>query len=127
MNIKTIISLGSVVAALATPVLAQDNQDRNYPYDVERVERQQAREALGYYGRDDVRDMRRYNDPYTHDLREQRAYRGYGYRGDPGIECWNWRARTFERAREGEFQDDLDYSRCRSYNDGGYRTYRWRY
>ena len=27
-------------------------------------------------------------------------------------ECWNWRAGQFEIARPGEFQDDLDYSRC---------------
>lgn len=28
-------------------------------------------------------------------------------------ECWNWRARQFERVRPGEYQDDLDRSRCR--------------
>lgn len=122
---KTIaVTLGSIATAFAATALAQDNQTRNYPYDVERVERLDALERGVPYTR--------YDDPYTNELREQRRYyrdyRDYrGYRGDPGIECWNWRARTFERAREGEFQDDLDYSRCRAYSDGAYRTYRWRY
>ena len=116
------ITLGSIATAFAATALAQDSQERSYPFDPERVERQQEREAFGYYGREDARDMRRYDDPYTNELRQRRYYRG-----DPGIECWNWRARTFERAREGEFQDDLDYSRCRSYDGGAYRTYRWRY
>lgn len=121
-NMKAIaITLGSIATAFAASALAQDSQERSYPFDPERVERQQEMEALGYYGRDDLRDMRRYDDPYTNELRQRRYYRG-----DAGVECWNWRARTFERAREGEFQDDLDYSRCRSYNDGAYRTYRWR-
>ena len=119
---KTIaITLGSIATAFAATALAQDNQERSYPFDPERVERQQEREALGYYGRDDLRDMRRYDDPYTNDLRERY------YRGAPGVECWNWRARTFERVREGEYQDDLDYNRCRAYDDGAYRNYRWRY
>jgi hypothetical protein len=116
------ITLGSFATVFAATALAQDNQERSYPYDPERVERQQEREARGDYRRNDARDMRRYDDPYTNELREQRYYRGA-----PGVECWNWRARTFERAREGEYQDDLDYNRCRAYNDGAYRNYRWRY
>lgn len=44
--------------------------------------------------------------------RSQRFYEVRNWRGIPH-ECWNFRARTFELAREGEFQDDLDYSRCR--------------
>lgn len=114
---KTIaITLGSIAAAFATTALAQDSQERSYPFDPERVERLDAWERGVPYSRND--------DPYTRDLRERRYYRGYG---DRGIECWNWRARTYERAREGEFQDDLDYARCRAYHDGAYRTYRWRY
>jgi hypothetical protein len=35
------------------------------------------------------------------------------------MECWNPRAGHFERAREGEFQNDLDYGRCRPL-DGRY-------
>ena len=30
-------------------------------------------------------------------------------------ECWNPRAGHFERVRPGEYQGDLDYSRCRAY------------
>lgn len=115
------IALGSFATVFAATALAQDNQERSYPYDPERVERQQEREARGDYRRNDARDMRRYDDPYTNELRQQY------YRGAPGVECWNWRARTFERVREGEYQDDLDYNRCRAYDDGAYRNYRWRY
>lgn len=51
----------------------------------------------------------RYSAPgYAYD---DRAY-AYGKR-----ECWNPRARHFEGVREGEFQDDLDYSRCRLVRD----------
>lgn len=120
---KTIaITLGSIATVFAAAALAQDNQERSYPFDPERVERQQEREARGDYRRNDARDMRRYDDPYTNDLRERRYYREY-----PTVECWNWRARTFERARDGEFQDDLDYARCRPSRDGAYQEYRWRY
>lgn len=28
-------------------------------------------------------------------------------------ECWNYQAGVWERAREGEYQGDLDYRRCR--------------
>ena len=35
------------------------------------------------------------------------------YSADSRQECWNPRARHFERVRPGEAQDDLDFSRCR--------------
>ena len=44
-------------------------------------------------------------------------YRSYTY--DPlyapasGTECWNPRAGVFEQLRPGDYQDDLDRSRCR--------------
>ena len=41
---------------------------------------------------------------------------------DGGEECWNPRAGHFERVRPGEYQNDLDFSRCRSL---GYRRDRW--
>ena len=40
----------------------------------------------------------------------ERDYRGYGY---PRQECWNPRARHYEEVRAGEYQNDLDYNRCR--------------
>ena len=68
-------------------------------------------------------------DPYFQErqvYRDDRSYyRGYGDgryndgRYNDGryaidSECWNPRARHFERVRPGERQDDLDFSRCRS-------------
>lgn len=35
-------------------------------------------------------------------------------------ECWNARAHQFERVRPGEYQDDLDLSRCRAIGDRSY-------
>jgi hypothetical protein len=53
-----------------------------------------------YYGN------RYYQAPAPGYAYDDRAYAGKR-------ECWNPRARHFEGVREGEFQDDLDYSRCR--------------
>ncbi|MEO7742559.1 MAG: hypothetical protein ABIR98_06470 [Usitatibacter sp.] len=43
---------------------------------------------------------------------------------DSASECWNPRAGQFEQVRPGEYQDDLDMSRCRaipgSYYDNRY-------
>jgi hypothetical protein len=62
----------------------------------------QCRVKGGYYGADRYGNAPRY---------DERAY-ATGQR-----ECWNPRARHFEGVREGEFQDDLDYSRCRVVRD----------
>ena len=45
-------------------------------------------------------------------------YVGRIYREDPRYgtgreECWNPRAGHFEEVRRGEYQNDLDYRRCR--------------
>lgn len=47
---------------------------------------------------------------------ERRIYREYrgDYRERPH-ECWNPRAGHYEGVRPGEYQDDLDFSRCRYY------------
>jgi hypothetical protein len=37
----------------------------------------------------------------------------YGNNTDRPRECWNPRAGHFENVREGTYQGDLDYSRCR--------------
>lgn len=44
--------------------------------------------------------------------------RGYGsdpyvVRGERAAECWNPRAGQFESVRPGEYQEDLDFGRCR--------------
>jgi hypothetical protein len=61
----------------------------------------------------------------------ERGYpdRGYPvYRGDRFAdageqECYNPRAGHFERVRPGEFQDDLDFRRCRMIGNSGYSNY----
>lgn len=47
--------------------------------------------------------------------RQQRYYDARDWR-EPH-ECWNWQVGTFELVRPGEFQDDLDYGRCRPLRD----------
>jgi hypothetical protein len=58
----------------------------------------------------------RYRDERLRDWRDDRAReeRWRAERGGYRYECWNPRARHFESVREGERQDDLDFSRCRS-------------
>jgi hypothetical protein len=105
------------VAAVAAPAaFAQDNSDRNYPYDPAIVERGQQwqrdydnRDYRDYRYRD--RDAYRYREDYRYGDDRYRAWRGYVGRGD--MECWNPRAGHFEGVREGEYQDDLDFGRCR--------------
>jgi len=50
-----------------------------------------------------------YRDRYAYGYGDRYAY-GYGNRM---LECWNPRAGHFEALREGEYQGDLDRSRCR--------------
>lgn len=40
---------------------------------------------------------------------------------DANSECWNPRAGHFEQVRPGEYQDDLDMSRCRAVGGYDYR------
>ena len=67
------------------------------------------RRADGYY----YYDNRTYYDNNRSYYDNNRNY----YRRD--TECWNPRARHYEQVRPGEYQDDLDYSRCRT--NRGYR------
>ena len=46
-----------------------------------------------------------------------RSYDANPYYTDAQRECWNPRARTFESVRPGEYQEDLDLSRCRYVGD----------
>ena len=78
------------------------------------------------------------SDPYwtgyrEHGLNDGRGYRGeryYDYRDSwarrdyarfRDVECWNPRARHYEEVRQGEYQNDLDFSRCRSTRSFGWR------
>jgi hypothetical protein len=111
---KTIaIALGALLASAAASAFAE--VDRNTPYDPEWVAREQAREAWrNNYGYDEYRGRdERWRDERWRDGRNSR------------LECWNPRARHFEGVREGEYQDDLDFSRCRQIAEG-YSSRRWR-
>ena len=104
---KIALAVASIVTAAAPLAMAQDNSNRNYPYDPYWAERQLERDR--YYAE---RDLRLRDDYYRRDWRGDGDWRD---RGDRGVrrECWNPRAGHFEEDRPGEFQNDLDYSRCR--------------
>jgi hypothetical protein len=99
------------VIAMAPNAFAEDDSI-NYPYDPRSVAREQAREV--YRNNYNYQYDNRYSDERYRDDRYARDDR---YRNDRwsrnGYECWNPRARHFEGVREGERQDDLDFSRCR--------------
>ena len=55
-----------------------------------------------------------YNDRYYNgDRYVGRVYRDRYYGDNTREECWNSRAGHFEEVRRGEYQNDLDYRRCR--------------
>lgn len=59
-----------------------------------------------------------YRDGYVRDGYVGRIYRDgryydNRYYGEAREECWNPRAGHFEEVRRGEFQNDLDFRRCR--------------
>lgn len=104
------LALGATLTAAASLASAQYYYERPYRYEV--------RPSW-----DDDRWT------WRDERRSQRFYEVRNWRGIPH-ECWNFRARTFELAREGEFQDDLDYSRCRPARlefRAEYPTYRYYY
>ena len=115
------IALGTLATVVAPAVFAQDyyerrddTSERGYVYvPIPNYERQQFDAPRSYY-RDDRRDYRdeRLRDDRWGDSR--RAYR------DGQYECWNPRARHYEGVREGERQDDLDFSRCRGVRNYNY-------
>jgi hypothetical protein len=110
------IALATILTAASATALAQDNSNRNYPYDPDTVAREQWREAYrNNYGYSE-RDYRGRDDRW----RDNRDGRG------ESRECWNPRARHFEGVREGERQDDLDFSRCRIVSERDDRYYRYR-
>ena len=89
------IALGALLTVGATAASAQW-ENRPHPYN-------DPSNGTGWgenrwQWRDDAARNRYYYDA--------RSWRGVAH------ECWNWRARQFELVREGEYQDDLDYSRC---------------
>ena len=110
---KLAIALGAAALVAGTAVMAQDNSDRNYPYDPYAVQRQQELEVL----RDTRINEYRANDyRWRDDRREyrEREYRDQRFYSRDNQECWNPRARHYEGVRRDERQDDLDFSRCRT-------------
>jgi hypothetical protein len=53
-----------------------------------------------------------YSDRGTYYADPDAYYADRGFRRE---ECWNPHAGHFERVRPGEYQGDLDFSRCRAY------------
>jgi hypothetical protein len=106
---KTIaLAVASILAAAAPLAMAQDNSDRNYPYDPYWAERQMERDRILA-----ERELRLRDDYYRRDWRDDRRDRRDWRDREVRRECWNPRAGHFEEDRPGEFQNDLDYSRCR--------------
>ncbi len=106
------MTLGALATAIAATALAGDEAE---PFDPG-PGWEHPREVWhngGYYCGDQYRG------------REEHAP-GYGWRdeGDWGqrqpMECWNPHAGHFESVRPGEYQNDLDFSRCRPLGEGYY-------
>ena len=109
------IVLGTIAAAATASAFAQVPYYRDYRADPAYV----PPPASAYYY--DRRD----DDRYDRDDR----WRDRDYARNRSYECWNPRAGHFEDVREGERQNDLDFSRCRSEGGGyigPYPGYRWR-
>ena len=115
------IAVGVLLAVGATGAMAQF-EDRPHPWN-------DIRNGAGWgENRWQWRD-----EPPAHRYYENRRY--WDNRNWRGVEheCWNPRAGTFELAREGEYQEDLDYGRCRAlrheyrgeYRDAPRRYYRY--
>ena len=108
------IVLGALAAAATTSAFAQTYYYRDYRAEPAYV----PPPANTYYY--DRRDDDRYRDD---------RWRDRDYARDRSYECWNPRAGHFENVREGEYQNDLDFSRCRIVGSGyigPYPGYRWR-
>ncbi len=103
------LAIGALGLVAAPTLLAQEYRVYRYdPYERFAWEAPRYAETYRYDWRDD-----RFRDDRWRDQRY--AWR----RGE--YECWNPRAGHYEGVREGEYQDDLDFSRCRLI-----RRYGWR-
>jgi hypothetical protein len=108
------IVLGAFAAAATASAFAQVPYYRDYRADPAYV----PPPASAYYY--DRRD----DDSWRDD-----RWRDRDYARERSYECWNPRAGHFENVREGEYQNDLDFSRCRIAGSGyigPYPGYRWR-
>jgi hypothetical protein len=97
------IVLGAFAAAATASAFAQVPYYRDYRADPAYV----PPPASAYYY--DRRDDDRWRDD---------RWRDRDYARERSYECWNPRAGHFENVREGEYQNDLDFSRCRIAGSG---------
>lgn len=116
---------GALLASAATMASAQMYWGRTYdPYDRQDYRSNADQECwnprAGHFER--VRPGEVQNDLDFRRCRlsgygERYAEPAYGYSErtwrEERRECWNPRARHYEEVRRGEYQDDLDFSRCR--------------
>ena len=119
------LAAGVLLAAAATGASAQVYYDRAYAYDpYNRYELRSGDECwnprAGHF--EAVRPGEIQNDldfsrcraaGNNRTYREYREYRDPRAYGDVRRECWNPRAGHYEEVRTGEFQNDLDFGRCR--------------
>jgi len=111
---KVAIALGSLLAAFGANAFAEG--DSQYDPQWQRYEQSPEEAQRG------VRSLER----PSRDERAPYYYREYRESRNTARECWNPRARHYENVREGEFQDDLDYGRCRVVSEGYSGSNRWR-
>ena len=119
---KLALVAGVLLASAAATASAQYYVERSYTYDPywsARAGDECWNPRAGHF--EEVRPGEVQNDldfsrcrPVASNQRwvERRVYRDYAYR-DRAQECWNPRAGHYEAVRPGEFQNDLDFSRCR--------------
>jgi hypothetical protein len=112
---KIAIAVALALGAVAPNAFAEDDPGMTYNY---RGAASRA-QAQDLYDQGYIIDNRGYREyRYRDDRYRDDRYRDDRFREDrwrrEGYECWNPRARHFEGVREGERQDDLDFSRCRT-------------
>ncbi len=114
---KLALAVGSILAAAAPALYAQDNSTEIYPYDPNQVAREQARDVQRWHRerQDDWRYYEEYSGEITDSRGRERRYDRDAWRDDHDLrrECWNPRNGRFEWDGSRS-ADRLDYSRCRT-------------
>ena len=119
---KLAIVAGALLATAAATASAQVYYRTYDPYYVDRSNQECWNPRAGhfeqvrpgeYQGDLDFRNCRMAGGSSYYYTEPAPRYYERDYRGMPRQECWNPRARHFEEVRQGEYQNDLDYNRCR--------------
>lgn len=125
MKKALVIAAGALLAGVTATASAQVYYERSYsnnPYYGNRAELRAGDQCwnprAGHF--EEVRPGEVQNDLDFSRCRvgdgrnyERRAYREYRDERRGRQECWNPRAGHFEEVRQGEYQGDLDFARCR--------------